>query len=157
MGGVWGQSWVWMQVSRWGLCYLGGPWFHCVCSWVMTSVSVGCAEQGCNLLSCRAWTWKCSVFVSRHRQCSSGLDFGLPWWLSDKESACQSRRCGFNPWVETIHWRRKWQPTPVFLPGEFHGQRSLAGYSPWVRKEWGTTWRLNSNKSAKVRIFTYQI
>ena len=35
----------------------------------------------------------------------------------------------------TINWRRKWQPTPVFLPGEFHGQRSLAGYSPWSRKE----------------------
>ena len=37
----------------------------------------------------------------------------------------------FDPWVEKIPWRRKWQPTPVFLPGESHGQRSLAGYSPW--------------------------
>ena len=36
---------------------------------------------------------------------------------------------------QKIPWRRKWQPTPVFLPGEFHGQRSLAGYSPWGRKE----------------------
>ena len=36
----------------------------------------------------------------------------------------------FNPWVRKIPWRRKWQPTPVFLPGESHGQRSLAGYSP---------------------------
>ena len=36
-------------------------------------------------------------------------------------------------------WRRKWQLTPVFLPGEFHGQRSLVGYSPWDRKELGTT------------------
>ena len=35
----------------------------------------------------------------------------------------------------TIPWRRKWQPTPAFLPGEFHGQRSLAGYSPWNSKE----------------------
>ena len=39
-------------------------------------------------------------------------------------------------------WRRKWQPTPVFLPGEFHGQRSLVGYSPWGRKESDTTERL---------------
>jgi len=39
---------------------------------------------------------------------------------------------GFDPWVGKIPWRRKWQPTPVFLLGELHGQRSLAGYSPWV-------------------------
>ena len=38
-------------------------------------------------------------------------------------------------WVGKIHWRRQWQPTPVFLPGEFHGHRSLAGYSPWRHKE----------------------
>ena len=43
----------------------------------------------------------------------------------------QFRRPGVNPWVGTIPWRREWQPTPVFLPGESHGQRSLAGYSPW--------------------------
>ena len=42
----------------------------------------------------------------------------------------------FDPWVEKI-WKRKWQPTPVFLPGECHGQRSLAGYSPWGRKRVG--------------------
>ena len=50
-----------------------------------------------------------------------------------KESACQSRR-GFDPLVGKIPWRRKWQPTPVFLPGKSHGQRSLVGYSPWGRK-----------------------
>ena len=47
-----------------------------------------------------------------------------------KVSTCQCRRCMFHPWVRKIPWRRKWQPTPVFLPGESHGQRSLAGYSP---------------------------
>ena len=55
----------------------------------------------------------------------------LPAWHSDKESACQCRRhrrSGFDPWVRKIPWRREWQPTPVFLPGEFHGQRSLVGY-----------------------------
>ena len=55
----------------------------------------------------------------------------LSWWLSGKESAYQCRRRGFNPWVAKIHWRRKWQPTPVRLPGESRGRRSLAGYSPW--------------------------
>ena len=46
---------------------------------------------------------------------------------------------GFDPWVRKILWRRAWQPTPVFLPGESHGQRSLAGYSPWGRSELDTT------------------
>ena len=47
---------------------------------------------------------------------------GLPWWLSGKESACQSRKHGFDPWVRKILWRGKWQPTLVFLPG--NGQRA---------------------------------
>ena len=46
-----------------------------------------------------------------------------------------NRRCGFDPWVRKIPWRRKWQPTPVFWPGKFHGQRSLVGYSPWGHNE----------------------
>ena len=40
------------------------------------------------------------------------------------------KRCGLDSWLGKIPWRRAWQPTPVFLPGESHGQRSLAGYSP---------------------------
>ena len=50
---------------------------------------------------------------------------------------CKS--CGFDPWVKKMPWRRAWQPTPVSLPGEFQGQRSLAGYSPWGLKESDTT------------------
>ena len=45
------------------------------------------------------------------------------------------RSCSFDPWVSKIPWRGKWQPTPVFLPGKSHGQRSLAGYSPRGHKE----------------------
>ena len=45
----------------------------------------------------------------------------------------------FDPCVGKIPWRRAWQPTPVFLPGKSHGQRSLVGYSPWGRKESDTT------------------
>ena len=63
-------------------------------------------------------------------------------WLargfSGQESASQCRRPrrpGFSPWVGKIPWRRKWQATPVFLPGESHGQRSLEGWSPWGGKE----------------------
>ena len=55
---------------------------------------------------------------------------GLPRYLSGKESSYQCRRWGFDPWVGKIPWRREWQPTPVLLPGESHGQRSLVGYSP---------------------------
>ena len=64
---------------------------------------------------------------------------GIPWWLSGKESACQWKRCGFDPWVGKIPWRRKRQPIPVFLLGKFHGQSSLVGYSPWSCKELDTT------------------
>ena len=55
------------------------------------------------------------------------LIIGLPWWLRIR---LQCRRHRFEFWVRKIPWRRKWQPTLVFLPGEFHGQRSLVGYSP---------------------------
>ena len=51
---------------------------------------------------------------------------GLPWWPSGKECACQCRRHGFSPVVGKMPWRRKWQPTPAFLPGKSHGQRNLA-------------------------------
>ena len=56
---------------------------------------------------------------------------GLSWWLSGKELTCQCRRYAFNPWVRKIPWRRKGQPTPVFLLEKSHAQRSLVGYSPW--------------------------
>ena len=48
----------------------------------------------------------------------------------------------FNAWVRKIPWKREWLPTPVFLPGEFYGQRSLVGYSPWSHKESDMTERL---------------
>ena len=60
--------------------------------------------------------------------------YGFPGGASGKESACQCmrhKRYQFNLWVRKISWRRAWQPTPVFLPRESHGQRSLVGYSPW--------------------------
>ena len=67
---------------------------------------------------------------------------GFPGGASAKEPACQCRihkRCGFNAWVGKVPWRRKWQHTPVFLPGESHGQRNLEGCSPWGRKEVDTS------------------
>ena len=68
---------------------------------------------------------------------------GLPWWLRQLSVCLQCGRPGFDPWVGKIPWRRKWQSTPVLLPGKSHGQRSLVGYSPWGRKESDTTERLH--------------
>ena len=61
------------------------------------------------------------TFSSHHRK-------GFPRWCFGKESSSQCRRCRFDLWVRKIPWKRKWQPTPAFLPGWFHGQRSLMGY-----------------------------
>ena len=71
--------------------------------------------------------------------CIPYLPQGFPCGAGGKESTWQCRRHrrhGFNPWVGKIPWRRRRQPTPVFLPGKFRGQRSLVGYSPWVTKGW---------------------
>ena len=58
---------------------------------------------------------------------------GFPCNSDGKDLKC--RRPRFDPWVGKIPWRKEWQPTLVFVPGEFYGQRSLAGYSPWGCKE----------------------
>ena len=60
---------------------------------------------------------------------------GPPSWLRSKESACQGRRPGFDPWVRKSPGRRRWQPTAVLLPEKSPGQRSLVCYSPWGGKE----------------------
>ena len=82
-------------------------------------------------------------------------------WCSGQESACQCRRPRwhrFDPWVEKIPWRRKWQPAPVFLPGKSHRQRSLAGYSLWSCKDSDTTEHTLSYKADIIRLVRwYQI
>ena len=65
----------------------------------------------------------------------------------------ECRRPGFDPWVGKIPWRRKWQPTPVLLPGESHGVRSLVGYSSWGRKESDTTERLHTQTFPDICVF----
>ena len=83
--------------------------------------------------------------------------YGFPHDASGKESACQYRRCKspeFYPWVSKIPWRKKWQPTPVFLTGESYGQRSLAGYGPQSCKELDTTKQL-SNWAQHIKILRH--
>ena len=58
----------------------------------------------------------------------------------------QEVRLRFDPWVGKILWKRKWQPTPVVLPGKFQGQRNLVGYSSWGHKELDTTEHTHSSE-----------
>ena len=80
-----------------------------------------------------AWTWT-----------PAPLHLGFPGGASSEEPACHCSGCkrrGFHPWVGKIHWRRAWQPTPVFLPGKSHAQSSLASYGPWgprVGRNWSS-------------------
>ena len=67
--------------------------------------------------------------------CGHSLNIKLRWWLRHWSVCLKCGRLGFDPWVGKIPWRRKWQPTPVFLPGKSHGWRILVGYSSWGRKE----------------------
>ena len=81
--------------------------------------------------------WPAYRFLRRQVRCS-GIILGFPDDSMVKESACQCgrlRRCNFHHWVGKIPWRKKRQPTPVFLPGKSHGQRSLVDYNLWGRTE----------------------
>ena len=75
-------------------------------------------------------------------QVQNRVPMHFPGSTSGKEPTCQCRRhkrCSFSSRVGENPWRRAWQPTPVFLPGESHGQRSLADCSPWGHSEPDTT------------------
>ena len=85
---------------------------------------------------------KANLLTGRIGIASLPFPIRLPRWCCGKEPACQCKRrsrCRFKSWLRKILWRRKWQPTPVFLPGKFHGQMSLAGYGPKAQKESDTT------------------
>ena len=72
------------------------------------------------------------------RWCILGLGFPDSTVVTNLQCRRQ-RKCGFDPWIKKIPWRRKWQRTPVSLLGESHGQKSLWSYSPWGHKELDTT------------------
>ena len=78
-----------------------------------------------------------SVFLILNHSVTCSMSLGFPGGTS-KESVCKCRKYRFNPWVGKIPWSKKWHSTPVFLPGKFHGQRSLAGSigSQRVRHDW---------------------
>ena len=94
----------------------------------------------------------------RYNQLDSDLNLtsvpmGLPCGSDGKESACNAGTPRFNPWVRKILWGREWQSAPAFLFGEFHGQRSLANYSPWGHKESDMTEQLSTHTSVTLTTF----
>ena len=82
------------------------------------------------------------IAIKLRRRLEEGLVLGFPGGSDGPESACNAGDQGSIPGLGKIPWRREWLPTPVFLPGEFHGERSLVGYSPWGCKESDTTQHL---------------
>ena len=97
-----------------------------------------------------------AFFVSAENKGTAISKKGFPGGTVGKESASQCGRCKrheFDPWVEKIPWRREWQPTPVFLPGRPHGQRSLVGSSPWGHKESDTTECVCVNEYIHTQLF----
>ena len=84
------------------------------------------------------------------------ITMGFPGGTSGKNSTCQCMRCkshSFYPWVGKVPWRRKWQPTPMFLPEKAHEQRSLAGYSAKGYKERDT---VRSRRSSNLMILAHR-
>ena len=96
----------------------------------------------------RCWPWFCEIIPESSRLAilqRFGVVYlfwdhisylGLPWWHRQHRICLQWGKPGFNPWVGKIPWRRERLPTPVFVPGESYGHRSLVGYSPRVTKSW---------------------
>ena len=123
--------------SPWGL-WVGHDWatslsfftfMHWRSKWQPTPVfSPGESQRRGCLVGCRLWG---------HTESDTTE-------VTQQQQQQQCMKPGFDPWVRKIPWRRVWQLTTIFLPGESHGQRSLAGYGPWGPKEWDMTERLNT-------------
>ena len=73
--------------------------------------------------------------VAKESDTTEHIHAQVTQWVKNTPASRKCRRAGFNPWVRKIPWRRAWQLTPVFLPGELQGQRSLVGYSLQVCKK----------------------
>ena len=125
----------------------------CLCLWIQTGVGILNSYISFSLKQKKTPPPPFTAQPLRGNFGSTPGDTWLPRWISGKEFTCQYRRLGrsgFDPWVRKIPWWRKWQPTPVVLPGESREQRTLAGHSPirsqrvgrdWALAMWGNTWR----------------
>ena len=113
------------------------------CSLLTYDPELGSQSTWVHLSMVPSSCWGCSSLASSLcilPQCfwlhwSDRMNLYVSWWLRGKAPACNAGDQGSIPGLGRFLWRRKWQPTLVFLPRQFHGQRSLAGCSPWVCKE----------------------
>ena len=156
------KSWLSLTFSQWKQTHGQAPLHQDIEAFAMVYPIVIHAEgmegwKGEQILqssTCRGWVysfWRHKESEATKLITESG---GFPDGTSDKEPACQCRRCKrlrFNAWVGKILWRRAWLLTPVFLSGESHGQRSLVGYSLRGYKESDTTEWLSTHTCASVR------
>ena len=124
--------------------------------WMYVSISLGCIPRssisesyGNSMVSFLRNCWtvsksSCTVLHS-HQQHIRVPTSAPPCWhlslnilFSTATLVGVKTRCGFDSWFRKMPWIRKWQTTPVFLPGKSHGQRSLVGYSPWICRVYTT-------------------
>ena len=110
------------ESNRW-VSACGVPWHWSLVCFSQMHIVAYSSNNSNNTKNGQSWRPNCVWGVSSEH--SFFFFLGFPRWLSSKESACQYRRRRFNSWVRKIPWRREWQPTPVFLPGESQRQRSL--------------------------------
>ena len=114
------------------------PWKTHLRMTVPNPIGEGAQGAGAFIIILKSAVFLFSVLLYHSLSSCLSQDWGFPGGAGGKEPTCQCRRCmrlKFYPSVRKIPWRRKWQPTPVFLPGEFHRQRSLVDSSPWGHKE----------------------
>ena len=91
-----------------------------------------------NSIICNSFKWENTITnISRMSKQITVNSYKKGFLGSSAVKICQCKRCGFDPWVQKVPWKRKWQPVPVFLPGKSYGKRGLAGYSPWGHKTVG--------------------
>jgi len=103
---------------------------------------------GCHCLLHSIYKQLIYIYKTHFSTCTY-VKMGFPGGSVVKNLQCRNhRRLMFHPWVRKIPWRRAWQPTPVYLPGESHGQRSLAGYSKWGHEKSDTTKWLNMHANS---------
>ena len=102
--------------------------------WGCTTQLTSEIGRTCRGRSLHSWTLMLTAGPTSGLQCSAYQGFPNSSAVKPLHAMQEMQRCGFNPWIRKIPQRRKWQPAPVFLPGKFPGQRSLAGYSPWSLK-----------------------
>ena len=105
------------------------PWVKCM---LLAKEEVGCHLSGCGCSLPTHRNYPFGTFRTLKLPCLLFFYWCIiPSWLSGTESACQCRGLSLDTWVGKIPWIRKWQSAPVFLPGTYHGQRSLVDHSTW--------------------------